>query len=656
MERKIYYSSFLVIAIISILSLSFSTSSSLSEKEVLETIQQDYSQNLDALTNVIRAYHIAAKQLSSDPTTQKELQQRHLATRQAFKKVEYLLEYFDYESVKFYLNGAPLLSLEPNVPETNILEPVGLQVLDEMIFEDELIKTKKDFEYLTEELALQFNKISAHQKNIQLQHRYIFEAARLELIRIFTLGVTGFDTPGGSTNAIPEAKTALETLSKTINLYCNLLEDQSNPLVDQLQAIFYYGIDYLNRNQDFETFNRLKFLKKVINPLYEKTLHLQKTIGIETIEEVSKLPHPINYESENIFANDFLNPNYYANVSTEELSTKRIQLGKVLFFDPILSVNNQRACASCHDPTKGFTDGLDKSLALNAKKTISRNSPTLINSVFADKYFYDLRETDLERQIKHVVLDSLEFGTDFFEIVDKINQSTEYQDLFNDAYPDNEKYQVSKWSVSNALACYVASLHSFNSDFDKYVRDETASIDESVERGFNLFMGKAACGTCHFAPTFNGSVPPLFKESESEVLGVPFSNDTINPKLDYDRGRVANSRPRDEAWFYSNAFKTVTVRNIQMTAPYMHNGVYHGLEEVIDFYNKGGGIGLGLDVPNQTLPDAPLDLTQGEISDLVAFMESLTDLGPFAGQAQDIRLPAFDNKPDWNTRKMGGEY
>jgi cytochrome c peroxidase len=138
-------------------------------------------------------------------------------------------------------------------------------------------------------------------------------------------------------------------------------------------------------------------------------------------------------------------------------------------------------------------------------------------------------------------------------------------------------------------------------------------------------MGKAACATCHFAPVFNGTVPPFYIESESEVLGITVGLDSINPKLDDDLGRVANGMNLDKHWFFRNSFKTVTVRNIELTAPYMHNGSFNTLEEVIDFYNLGGGKGMGLNVENQTLSDAPLGLNRREKADLVAFLKTLTD-------------------------------
>jgi len=147
------------------------------------------------------------------------------------------------------------------------------------------------------------------------------------------------------------------------------------------------------------------------------------------------------------------------------------------------------------------------------------------------------------------------------------------------------------------------------------------SLSASQQRGFNLFTGKAKCATCHFIPLFNGVVPPAWAETESEVLGVPATRDRKNPTLDDDPGKYLFTR--SEAHRY--AFKTPTLRNVALTAPYMHNGVFQTLEEVMEFYNKGGGKGLHIAPEYQTLPFDNLRLTRKEIKDIIAFMRALTD-------------------------------
>lgn len=496
--------------------------------------------------------------------------------------------------------------------------------------------------------------IKKYQFSIKLTHRLLFEAVRQELIRIFTLGVTGFDTPG-SANAIPEAAMAMESISAAMAAYYPLASAKDQDMIQKMKQTFSNAITYLELNPDFEIFDRLHFLKVYINPLYDYTYQLHRKLGIETVDEVNTIETPYNYHATQLFDTKLFNAGVYANIDLKNpLNEKRLALGRLLFFDPILSTNNKRSCASCHQPEKGFTDGLPKSLALNGQGTIQRNAPTIINSVYAQNYFYDNRAETLEKQTKHVIFHKQEFGTDFTEIMDKLNQSETYKKMFLEAYADMGKYAMTPLNVTNSLSVYIASLSSFNSPFDQYVRGEIAAIDPAVKRGFNLFMGKAACGTCHFAPTFNGTVPPLYQESETEVLGIPTRPDTANLELDPDLGRWASGYPRDRAEFYKYSFKTVTVRNAAITAPYMHNGVYNTLEEVVDFYNRGGGAGMGLDLEYQTLPFDHLSLAKQEQADLVAFMKALTD-NPFVDDAPKA-LPTFEGNPAWNKRKIGGEY
>jgi len=283
------------------------------------------------------------------------------------------------------------------------------------------------------------------------------------------------------------------------------------------------------------------------------------------------------------------------------------------------------SCLSCHNPNKGFTDALPKSRSNRHGVFTARNSPTLINAGYATRYFWDMRAFDLEKQVAHVIDNDLEFNTNFKAIIEKLNKDETYLKLFKEAYGGISKQDINERAISNAIAAYVNSLKSFNSAFDKYVRDETKVYPEKAKRGFNLFMGKAACGSCHFAPTFSGLVPPFYLESESEVLGITKGLDTLNPILDEDLGRIDNGLNRDKQPYFKHAFKTVTVRNIALTAPYMHNGAFNTLEDVLHFYNHGGGAGMGLAVDHQTLSPTPLNLSKQDIEAIIAFMETLTD-------------------------------
>jgi cytochrome c peroxidase len=180
---------------------------------------------------------------------------------------------------------------------------------------------------------------------------------------------------------------------------------------------------------------------------------------------------------------------------------------------------------------------------------------------------------------------------------------------------------ISARRVQTTLAAFVRSLVAMRSRVDLAVAVDIAALTPEERDGFNLFMGKAACGTCHFAPTFGGSVPPDLMESEPEVIGVPSRPVTAGATIDPDPGAAGF----DHVPIHRHAFKTPSLRNVGLTAPYMHNGVYRTLDQVVDFYDRGGGAGIGIELPNQTLSAAPLHLSRSEKRALVAFMRALTD-------------------------------
>jgi cytochrome c peroxidase len=161
-----------------------------------------------------------------------------------------------------------------------------------------------------------------------------------------------------------------------------------------------------------------------------------------------------------------------------------------------------------------------------------------------------------------------------------------------------------------------------SSPFDRFIQGGPDSLLSTRQKnGANLFMGKAQCATCHFIPLFNGLIPPDYSVTEFEVLGTTRTDRLDKPQLSKDAGRF-NVYPLP---FFKGAFKTPTVRNTAVTAPYMHNGAFRSLDSVLEFYNRGGGQGLGLDVSSQTLSSHPLGLTPKEKKDIIKFLDALTD-------------------------------
>ena len=190
-----------------------------------------------------------------------------------------------------------------------------------------------------------------------------------------------------------------------------------------------------------------------------------------------------------------------------------------------------------------------------------------------------MRSQDLENQIESVMKNPEEFNLSPKEIKNKISSNKILIEQFKKAFP--QKKEITPYEIRNAIASYVRSLMPFNAKIDHYFAGKT-KITQSEENGFNLFAGKAKCATCHFIPVYNGTVPPWFNNSESEVIGVPKNVAWKNAIIDADEGRYRLNQIEQLRF----SFKTPTVRNIEKTAPYMHNGVFNSLEEIIKFYES----------------------------------------------------------------------
>ncbi|MDH5033657.1 cytochrome-c peroxidase [Chryseobacterium cucumeris] len=566
----------------------------------------DFKTNLEQLKSDVDKF-------SEDRISLEELQKSLSRTRNSFKEVEFYIAYHYPEFTKTHLNAAPLFHIEAAGTSAYTLPPEGLQVLDELIFSDEAIHEKEKIKTITTFLYNSYSGfyLSALKNGLSKGNNKTLPL-RIELIRIYSLGVSGFDTPG-SLNISEETRHAFAGIQQYINddpYFKNYNTQKANLILTE-------AIGYLSKNTDFETFDRIEFYKKYVQPLYEE---LGKWDGRpDDLKEFSGW----NVGNKNFFSSDFLDPYFYTLVKSSEDSPELRNLGKSIFYDQNLSGNGKMSCATCHLQENAFTDLKAKSQSNVEGKTVLRNSPSLYNAVFAKRFFYDLRAFYLEQQAEHVIYNEQEFNTSYESIIQKLKTKPEYKKAFRNAFKDGK---ISKENFSKALSSYVASLYSFDSDFDRFMRNEK-EVSNDVKKGFNLFMGKANCATCHFTPTFSGLVPPFFNENESEVLGITTRPIKQLPvEIDKDLGRGNSPVKKEKSWIYDYSFKTVTVRNIALTKPYFHNGAFNTLEEVLDFYNEGGGEGLGLKMKNQTLASDKLNLTETEIKQIIAFLNALTDV------------------------------
>lgn len=561
-----------------------------------------FTQDVDSLKSYIQSTLLPLAQKSN---SEDSLKRSFLKTRQLYKKIEPFTEYF-FPSTAKLLNGPPLDEVE--LTDNVVNEPSGLQVIEEYLYpfdSSNRIGLVREIRKMNRDLLIVQNQWEV----LVMTDAHIFDALRLETYRIITLGISGFDVPLAK-SSMSEAAVALGSVQRYLDLYST-----DSQVFTELKSLNLKAQNYLSDHQDFDNFNRLDFISDYINPISSKILTFQKSINIAPFKEL----RPLKTDAENIFAEQTFDANYYAPNADSYTTKERIELGKKLFYDPILSKNNTRSCGSCHQPDKAFTDGLTKPAILTGNGLVKRNVPTLINASLQAKLFYDLRVSNLENQSMDVIGNKDEMHGSLKEASEKLKLDKNYVILFKKAFPQ-EKESIQDSKIMNALASYERSLVSFNSRFDKYMRGKKTLLTESEKNGYNLFAGKAKCGICHFTPLFNGTVPPNFTTTESEIIGVP---ETVkNQRIDPDLGRYTFYK--FDVWKY--AFKTPTLRNIALTAPYMHNGVYKTLEEVVEFYNRGGGNGLGFRLENQTLPEDKLNLTSQEKTDLVAFMKALTDI------------------------------
>ncbi|MCW5934896.1 MAG: right-handed parallel beta-helix repeat-containing protein [Fimbriimonadia bacterium] len=302
-------------------------------------------------------------------------------------------------------------------------------------------------------------------------------------------------------------------------------------------------------------------------------------------------------------------------------TVERVELGKMLFFDPILSGDNKMSCAHCHHPDQGFSDGLARSRGkgatgvgkdrMRAGLELTRGAPSLWNAYYYHRQFWDGRASDLEDQARFPIQDPTEMHQDPEALVKELKAIPEYVRLFDKAFGGQNGSALTFANLQNAIAAFERTLVSLNSRFDRYAAGEGGALTPQEKNGLKLFLSpKTRCNECHGIPTF--------ANRDFKVIGVPDPEggpaDVHKEGADPDKG----GGPK-------GAFKIPTLRNVALTAPYMHNGQFATLEEVLDFYSKGGGRGQGLEVPLQDDKIRKFDLTDQEKADLVAFMLSLTD-------------------------------
>ncbi len=296
---------------------------------------------------------------------------------------------------------------------------------------------------------------------------------------------------------------------------------------------------------------------------------------------------------------DYLMPQAAPAPKDNQTTAERVQLGKVLFFDPRLSSSNWISCATCHNPGLGWSDGLATAIGHDMHK-LARATPTILNTGFNKFQFWDGRARTLEEQAVGPIQAAGEMNQNMGKLIDELSAIDGYKVLFEAAYPGEG---ISEETIGKALAAFQRTVVTTESTFDLWVKGDENAISTAAKRGFELFEGKGRCVICHSGFNFN--------DNGFHNLGL---KEAVPDMGRYNVRKVAILR---------GAFKTPTLRDVTLTAPYMHNGMYATLEEVIDHYDRGGDAKEHLS-PNME----PLNLTKQEKFDLLAFMESLDSIKP----------------------------
>lgn len=284
---------------------------------------------------------------------------------------------------------------------------------------------------------------------------------------------------------------------------------------------------------------------------------------------------------------------FVASVVWAQSSAEWITLGRKLFFDGRLSADGTISCGSCHDPKQAFADGRRVAVGIHGRKG-ERHTPALINRGFGETQFWDGRAASLEKQVLDPIRNPKEMDMTVEEAIGRVERAPEYQGVVGGGWTPS--------TMSRALAAYVATIQSVDSPLDRYLRGEEGALTPPAREGFRLFRDKARCYICHSGNHFTDE---LFHNT-----GVAWKGGRLR-----DEGRFGVTGKV----YHRGAFKTPTLREIANSAPYMHDGSIGTLEEVVEFYDKGGNRNPHLDENME-----PLRLNAEEKGALVAFLRSLS--------------------------------
>jgi cytochrome c peroxidase len=606
----------------------------------------------DKLTDFDKQQAILLSQIESKnlslPNDIVAIKQQIEIARNKLKGIDFWLRYLEPISYK-KINGPLPVEWETEVFEKfeKPYKRVGAGLTLAELYLDETVLSKDTLAQLIQASMSATPTFRADSITSQLgNYHHFFLCNRLFLLNLAAIYTTGFECPD-TTRIIPELHTMLANVKDIYHAYSESFP--AKPLTENYLELYENAIKFTEKQpSNFTEFDHFTFIKNYINPLFAIN---QKLINEYKVRSKSTNDFTLNNDAFSLFdKNLFEGQNtkgLYSPIEDEQILAEIDKAGKLLFYDPILSGNNMRSCVSCHKSNEYFTDtSATTALQYDRQNFLQRNTPTLINATFNHLLMLDGKHISLQNQAKDVITNATELGSNEKELLKKVLSCPDYKKSFSKFLKYTpEETEITFGHLVAAITLYYAKFSQFYAPFDESM-NENKQIDESAKKGFNLFMSKAQCATCHFVPHFNGVKPP-YVGSEFEILGVP--NDANFSKISEDKGRFNINQAAETA----SAFRTGSIRNAGHTKPYMHNGVFKTLEQVLDFYDAGGGVGRGLVVKNQTLSSDSLRLSKAEKDALLAFMKSLNENVKFENAPE--KLPESKDKT-LNSRKIGGEY
>lgn len=628
--------------LVTVICFSFSLQQKKEYNNLYSYSVSEFTKQLTLLSSTIKN-----ADLTAEPDKEK-IRQQIETSRLKMKSLDFWFRYLEPEAYR-KINGPLPVEWENEVFEK--FEPpyrregAGLSLAEKYLDEKTIDKDSLGALIASSLKALNTFRADSITKQLDSYHHF-FLANRLFLLNLAAVYTTGFECPD-TNHIIPELQSMVKDVKEIYSTFDETFPATS--LSKDYLSLYDQAISFVSHQPaGYTSFDHFNFIKDYVNPLFKMNQQFIRSYSVVT---KNYNDFTLNNDCNSIFDKSLYSPQnskgIYSLIEDEKLLSEIKQTGKLLFYDPILSANNLRSCASCHKPTEYFTDTTQATaFQFDRQQRLPRNAPSLINVTFNHLIMLDGKHISLQDQGKNVMHNSQEMNGAEEDLVKKVLSCKEYKNAFKKflRYTPEEK-EVTLSHIVSAITFYYADFSNYAAPFDDAINNKLA-ISPETKNGFNLFMSKAQCATCHFLPIFNGVKPPYIG-SEFEVIGVPA--DTSYAKLSADKGRY-DVNPAPETM---NAFRTGTIRNAEHTKPYMHNGVFQTLDQVIELYDAGGGAGKKLVVNNQTLSTDSLKLSKTEKSELISFIQSLNENIIF--EKPPAALPASSDK-ELNKRRVGGEY